>query len=441
MNDPDPGSLWLPLHLVILAALLALSALFAACHSALQALSPSLLREGPAAPALQKAASRQRGHLHSLEFSWLGCLLFGGFHAALALGQLWPGLQGLPAPLAWGICLLGMLGALLLFVIFGHELPARGVRRDPDGFCQRHAGLISGLSGGIPWVLLRGCSRVTNGLLRLFGVDPKALEEDVTEEDILQVVDEAEEQDAIEENEKDMIANILDFNDTTAEETMTHRTDMVAVADDTEIPEVVKTAVESGASRIPVYHEDIDSVVGICYVKDLLPYVGREIPEDVKLTQLMRPAYFVPESKKCSQLFTEMTDRKVQIAIVVDEYGGTAGLITLEDLVESIVGNIQDEYDREEEGEPRQLSERAFTVDGTMSIDEASDLTGVELPEGDYDTVAGLVTEQLGYLPKEGEHPKIEVAGMTITVLKVEDQRLARLLLVKPEAEQEEHHE
>ena len=198
-------------------------------------------------------------------------------------------------------------------------------------------------------------------------------------------------------------------------------------------------ALEHGCSRVPVYHEDIDSVVGICYVKDLLPYVGVTLPKAVSVTRLMRPAYFIPETKKCSQLFTEMTERKVQIAIVVDEYGGTAGIITLEDLVESIVGNIQDEYDHEEE-EIRQVSETEFTVDGTASIDEISDLTGVELPEGNYDTIAGLVTEILGYIPKQGEHPQVRAEGLSITVLEIDDQRLSRLLIVKepPVVEEED---
>ena len=178
-------------------------------------------------------------------------------------------------------------------------------------------------------------------------------------------------------------------------------------------------------------------MVGICYVKDLLPYVGREVPQFITLTDLMRPAYFIPESKKCSQLFTEMTERKVQIAIVVDEYGGTAGLITLEDLMESIVGNIQDEYDHEEE-EIHRVSETEFTVDGATSIDEISDLTGISLPEGDYDTIAGLVTEQLGRIPKEGEHPQVQIGRLSITVLEIEDQRLSRLLLVKEPAKEEQ---
>lgn len=324
---------------------------------------------------------------------------------------------------------------LVVFFLFGNLLPKKSARHNAKDFAYRYAGLLWGLQA-LAFPFLKFCALIVNGILRLCGIDPHILDDPVTEEEILQMVGEGEEKGVIEETELDMITNILDFKDTTAEETMTHRTDIIAVEDDASIAEVVEASVENGCSRIPVYHEDIDTVVGICYIKDLLPYVGREVPDFIKITDLMRSAYFVPETKKCSQLFTEMTERKVQIAIVLDEYGGTAGLITLEDLVESIVGNIQDEYDHEEE-EIHRMSETEFTVDGTASVDEISDLTGAQLPEGDYDTIAGLVTEQLGRLPKSGEHPQVKLCGLTITVLEVEEQRIARLLLVKDPKEKE----
>ena len=178
-------------------------------------------------------------------------------------------------------------------------------------------------------------------------------------------------------------------------------------------------------------------VVGICYVKDLLPYVGKAIPENLHLKDFLRPAYFIPESKKCSALFEEMTARKVQIAIIVDEYGGTSGLITLEDLVESILGNIQDEYDNESE-EIEVVSENEYTVDGSTSIDEVSDLVDVEIPEGDYDTIAGYVTDLLGRILKEDEHPVVETDKLLITVLEVEEQRISKLNIVRKESENED---
>ena len=196
----------------------------------------------------------------------------------------------------------------LVFFLFGDLLPKKSARHNARAFAKRFVGLLCFLQAAA-FPFLKLCALIVNGILRLCRIDPHILDDPVTGEEILQMVGEGEEKGVIEETERDMITNILDFKDTTAEETMTHRTDIVAVEDDASISQVVEAAVENGCSRIPVYHEDLDTVVGICYIKDLLPYVGREMPEFIKITDLMRPAYFVPETKRCSQLFTEMTER------------------------------------------------------------------------------------------------------------------------------------
>lgn len=433
---PEPDGR-LPISLFCAIFFMLLAALYAAGESAMGNLSASQVKkkaEGgdKGSKKLLKILDAQEGAVSPLQSSLLTCGLLGLSFSTAAFGPLLSAKlsSALPdsARVLLAFLIVGLVYALVFF-LFADLLPKKGARHTAQRFAYRWAGLIWLLSClAKPFLTL--CAFISNGILRLCRIDPKALDDIVTEEEILQMVGEGEEKGVIEETEKDMIQNILDFNDTTAGETMTHRTDIVAVEDCSPVEEVVNAALENGCSRVPVYHEDIDTVVGICYVKDLLPYVGKEIPEGTLLTGLMRPAYFIPESKKCSQLFTEMTERKVQIAIVVDEYGGTAGLITLEDLMESIVGNIQDEYDNEEE-EIHKMSETEFTVDGSTSIHEICDLTGAELPEGDYDTIAGLVTDRLGLIPKNGEHPQIQEAGLTITVLEIEDQRLSRLLIVK----------
>ena len=440
--SPEPDSYFI-LAVVITAVCLLLASLYAAGESAIHFLSPSQAKkdaeDGNAkAQKLAKLLNWQKAAVSPFQ---AGMVLFGLLGLGFCL-YAFTGMLDRALPLVGRDRLRFLLATaivtaayLLVLFLFGNLLPQKSARYNAKAFANRYAGLLWGLQA-LSFPFLKLSALIVNGILRLCGIDPHVLDDPVTEEEILQMVGEGEEKGVIEETELDMITNILDFKDTTAEETMTHRTDIIAVEDDATIAQVVEASVENGCSRIPVYHEDIDTVVGICYIKDLLPYVGREVPDFIKITDLMRPAYFVPETKKCSQLFTEMTERKVQIAIVLDEYGGTAGLITLEDLVESIVGNIQDEYDHEEE-EIHRMSETEFTVDGTASVDEVSDLTGVELPEGDYDTIAGLVTEQLGRLPKSGEHPQVKLAGMTITVLEVEDQRIARLLLVKDETKSE----
>ncbi len=206
----------------------------------------------------------------------------------------------------------------------------------------------------------------------------------------------------IENTQKEMINNIFEFDDMDVGDIMTHRTEMFAVEVDDPLEDVVKISMEEGYSRIPVYDDDPDNIIGIAYVKDLLKYVGRSLPKDRTLRDIMRKAYYVPETKRCDELFKEMSESHVQMAIVVDEYGGTAGLVTLEDVLESIVGNIQDEYDNEDE-EICKINDTTFTIDGITDLDEVDELIGADLPEGDYDTLGGFITSQLGFLPETGK--------------------------------------
>lgn len=279
-----------------------------------------------------------------------------------------------------------------------------------------------------PFIALLSAS--TNLCVRLLGIDPGAEPENVTEEEIRMMVDVGEEKGVIEESQKEMINNIFEFDDTSVDEIMTHRTDVVAVEITDSIDDAVKVAVEEGFSRIPVFEEDLDNIVGVIYVKDLLPYVGSKIPSDHTLAQKMREVYFVPESKNCRDLFTEMTEKRVQLAVVVDEYGGTAGIVTMEDLIETIVGSIQDEYDDEAE-DIEQLSENVFTVEGVIDLDELSEKLGRDLPKGDYDTLAGMIMAKLGYIPKEGEHPSVEAAYTLFTVEEVDERRIEKVRVEK----------
>lgn len=324
-------------------------------------------------------------------------------------------------------------------LVLGELVPKKIAMQKAEALAFRFVGILQAIAVVFrPFIALLSVS--TNFVMRLLGLNPNDGEQTVTEEEILMMVDAGEEKGVIGENAKDMISNIFDFSDTTVVEVMTHRTDIHAVEDTSSVQDVVRLSMKEGCSRIPVYHEDLDTVVGILYVKDLLRFVVPEASPDVPIAQLMRPAYFIPEGKKCSDLFKEMTERKVQIAIIVDEYGGTEGLITMEDLLESIVGNIQDEYDHEEE-EIRKLAENKFTVDGVTPIDEIEDLVGVELPETEYDTIAGLMMERLGRVPSPDEHPSVTIPPLTLTVGAVSDRRITKILIEKkvpvPQPEEE----
>lgn len=265
---------------------------------------------------------------------------------------------------------------------------------------------------------------------RIFGTKTDTEKIQETEEEILSLVEEGQEKGLIDDDTKDIIENIFDFDDTVAYEIMTHRRDMVAIEDTDTLEEAVNIAVESGYSRIPVYHDDIDSIIGVLYVKDLLKYVCSEVPKNFKISDIVRKVLFIPRTKDCRSLFSQMNKEKTQIAIVVDEYGGTAGLLTLEDLIEDILGNIQDEYDNEEE-EIKQISEKKFTVDGSTSIEDIEQLIGEDISDDDCDTIAGFILTKLGKVPKSSEHSVVEHCGFRFTVLDVEDRRIEKILIEK----------
>ena len=266
----------------------------------------------------------------------------------------------------------------------------------------------------------------TNSVLKLIGIDPHADEEVVTEEEIRMMVDVGGEKGVIEDTQIEMINNIFEFDDIDVADIMTHRTDMVCVDEEEPLAEAVKLSIENGFSRIPVYKEDPDNIIGIVYIKDFLKYVGSNLPKTKTVKDMMRSAYYVPETKRCGELFTEMTEKRVQMAVVVDEYGGTAGIVTLEDLLESIVGNIQDEYDHEDE-EISIINDTTFEVDGITDIEEVEECTGKTFPEGDYDTIGGYIISVLGFLPEDGQMNEVRFENVKFTVLNVEDRRIGKV--------------
>jgi CBS domain containing-hemolysin-like protein len=245
-----------------------------------------------------------------------------------------------------------------------------------------------------------------------------------SEEMLLAMADTAAEEDVIEHKERTMIHSIIDFGDTVVRDVMVPRPDMVSVESRAKIGDVTDIAIAAGFSRIPVYGQGIDDVLGILYVKDLLR-AERDHRSDGEVSGLLRPAQFVPESKKVSELMTEMQANKQHMAIVVDEYGGTAGLITLEDVIEELVGEITDEYDTET-SDVEHLSNGTLVVNARMPLDEVNDLLGdQELPEGDWDTVGGMVYGLLGHVPSEGE--RVGTDGFELAAERVQGRRIGRV--------------
>jgi CBS domain containing-hemolysin-like protein len=248
-----------------------------------------------------------------------------------------------------------------------------------------------------------------------------------TEEEIRAMAEVASEDNAIQEEEKDLIHSIFEFGDTFVREVMVPRPDMIAAPLDSGVQQVLDLMLRHGYSRIPVYRETIDQIEGVMYAKDLLRHLHAG-KDTVPVDKIMREPYFVPDSKKVSDLLREMQQRRVHIAIVLDEYGSTAGLVTIEDLLEEIVGEIADEYDREEP-EIETVDPDTFRVAGRMSIDDLNDLLAADLPHDEWDTVGGLMYGLLGAVPTQGE--TVSYNDLTFTAEKVQGRRIAKVLIVR----------
>lgn len=260
----------------------------------------------------------------------------------------------------------------------------------------------------------------SGGLKRFF-----KKENSTTEEEIKQLVD--DDNGELEMSQREMINKVFEFDDTTAGDIMTHRTDIIAVEDDKSIMDVVKAAIDEGFSRIPIFHEDLDNILGIIYVKDLLKFVGCEISKDEDVKAYIREPLYVPETIPCGRLFEKMTDTRIQLAVVVDEYGGTAGLVTIEDIIEELVGDIEDEYDEEDES-IQKLDENTYIFEGVTDIEDVEDALGISFPDGDYDTLAGFVISRLGFVPTQNDvDAVVDYSGVVFTVLEVEDRRIEKI--------------
>lgn len=304
-------------------------------------------------------------------------------------------------------------------LVFGELVPKRLAMKYYEKISFATIGVIKGISVvTAPFVKLLTWS--TNLVSKIFGVGEQE-DEIVTEEEIKMMVNQGEEKGSIEENEKELINNVFEFNDIIASEIMTYRTDIYAIEINEDVYEILDEIDEYKYSRIPVYEETIDDIKGILFLKDILKLVSTR--KEFKIADIMRDAYFVPESKPIDEIFAELQANKMQMAIVVDEYGGTAGLLTMEDILEELVGNIFDEYD-DVEVEYKRLDDNTYLIDGSVSLYEMKKILDIELPEGDYETLSGYLIEKLGRLPEENEHPVIEDEHLTYKIEEYEDRRI-----------------
>ncbi|WP_295219792.1 hemolysin family protein [Ruminococcus sp.] len=329
---------------------------------------------------------------------------------------------GMSHPFAQIVIIIVLLGLAALVLALLTDGMAKGLgRKNPQKITIKSVGYVH-----LIMTLLLPFRALHTGMNQLFG-GKQVSKEMITEEQILQMVDAVNATGAIEEQQREMINNIFEFDDITISEVMTHRKELVAVDVEMEIQEVVDLARNENYSRMPVYQDSVDNIIGILNTKDLLGLIGCKNISGFSVRYFMREALFVPETAKCDDVLSDMSRKKMQMAIVVDEYGGTAGVVCMEDILEEIVGNIQDEYD-EEEAAVHRITDSLYTIDGHADPEDAFLLLGLELPEEmPFDTVSGFVVDLLGRIPEAHENPSVEWQHVRFTVLAMEDNWISKI--------------
>jgi len=366
----------------------------------------------------------------------VGVTLSGFLNSAVAAdnfaGPVTAALAFLPVPqnLLRSIMLIVITVLLSYFtLILGELVPKRVAMKDPDAAALKAVGVVWGMYRVCrPFVRFLAFS--TNLVLRLFGIGARSEGEKVDEEDILMMVEAGEEAGALGHHERAMIENIFEFDDLHVSEVMTHRTEIIGVEQEAPLAELVAVQRETRFSRLPVYSGDLDDIVGIVYVKDIIPALAGRDDAARRARDFMHPALYVPESMRASALLRQFREKKLRMAIVVDEYGGTEGLVTMEDLLESIVGKLDDR--RDDDGAPVQLGENAWLLDGEMEIDEVEKLLGSDLFENtESDTLNGFITDMLGRIPAAGEVIPLKSEGWLCTIMAANQRCIEKLKFEK----------
>ena len=344
---------------------------------------------------------------------------------------------GLPAGLSRTIAVVIITLIISFFTLIFGELVPKRIAQNKSFEVAKFASSVILVTAKVmkPAVWLLSAS--TKVVLRIFGIKDEGGGEEVTEDDIKLMVDAGGESGSIEEDEQEWIQNVFEFNDINVSEIMTREPDVVSFQVDTPDSEILDTIKDSGLSRFPVYGEDINDILGILNARDFL--INLSSAEHHSIRDLLRPAYMVPDSIHADKLFSDMQEKKTHIAIVVDEYGQTVGIVTLEDLLEEIVGNIYDEFDPQEEKEIQKIDDGVWKVSGSLSLSDFSDETGIELEENeDYDTIGGMVLSTLSQIPEDGTTLHTVVGGLDIQVTKIEDRRIEEAIVKKAEPKKEE---
>jgi putative hemolysin len=435
LDDPIGGQLLVQFILILI------NAFFAATEIAVISLNDNKVRKlaedgDKKAAVMLKLAESPNDFLSTIQV----CITLSGFLAsALAADSFASRLSQALYAAGWTffshetlntLCLIFITLVLSYFtLVLGELTPKRIAMQNPEKVARFSCGVIV-FAQKFFRPVVRLLSGSTNLMLRLFHIHPGTNNDKVTEEEIRMMVDIGGESGTIQQDERTMIENIFEFNNTTAESVMIHRMDVVSIQVDETFDEILTTIRESGLSRFPVYDEDVDDIVGVLNTRDFLLNAQNDSPKPMR--DLLRPAYLVPETVQADTLFRDMQKRKVHMAIVVDEYGGMSGIVTMEDLLEEIVGNIYDEFDPAEESEIVQISENLWRCEGSVDLETLAETLDVELSlDEEYDTLGGMVLSCFSTIPEDGSKPVVDVNGLHIQVEKIDEHRIETALVSK----------
>jgi putative hemolysin len=432
----------LSIELIILVVLILINAFFAASEIALISLNDNKIKvmadEGhKKAKMLHQLLSEPSRFLATIQIGiTLAGFLASAFAAENFSSDFTQLLLTLGVPLSER-----MLGTVSVFVItiilsyftlvFGELVPKRLAMKKAEAISMIAVLPLTTLSKvSSPFVKLLTGS--TNLIVRFFGVDPHAEDEDATEEEIKLMLDIGKERGTIQETESVMINNIFDFDNTYVTDIMTHRTNIAGIPAEATIKDVVRIVNEEKYTRFPVYEEDMDTIIGLFHVKDLIEFMEHEDNRPFEMKNIIRPPFYVIGSMRTDDVFKELQKNKTHMAIVLDEYGGTDGIVTIEDLLEEIVGNIFDEYDENEDEEIEivKVNDGEYTILGTTSLDDVEEVLKLGLPLDQYETLSGFFIGELGRFPEQNEQPSLSFNGVQFTATQLDELRVSKIQVI-----------
>ncbi|MBY6931433.1 hemolysin family protein [Clostridium botulinum] len=428
--EPEPVNITSQIILIVILTLL--NAFFASAEMAIVSLNKNkikiLAEEGDKkAIILLKLMEEPTKFLSTIQ---VGITLAGFFNSASAATgiseDLARYLSGLNVPYSNKIALIIVTIVIsYITLVFGELFPKRIALKKSEAiamFSVRPVLYVSKITA--PFIKLLSAS--TNILVSLAGLDKEGLDEKVSKEEIKSLVEVGQEHGVINETEKEMINSIFEFDDKLADEVMTPRTEVYLINIDKPLEEYLDELLEEKYSRVPVYEEDIDNIIGILYMKDFILEARKHEFENVNIREILHPPYFVPETKNIDDLFNELKSSKKHMAILIDEYGGFSGIVTIEDLVEEVMGNIDDEYD-EEECFVQKIDSNTFIVNGLMPIDDLNDYLHIQLVSEDCDTISGFLINIIGRIPKDIEEKVIEYENIIFKIESIKEKRIEKI--------------